>query len=39
MKNLNYIDDLNQPLIKARIAKELGENELFLCEIIVDNVL
>jgi antiviral helicase SKI2 len=26
-------------LIKARIAKELGENELFLCEIIVDNVL
>ena len=36
---MNYIDDLNQPLIKARVAKEIGENELFLCEIIVENIL
>jgi superfamily II RNA helicase len=39
LKQLKYIDDLNQPLIKARVAKEIGENELFLCEIIVENVL
>lgn len=39
MRKLNYLDEYNQSLIKARIAKELGENELYLCEIIVENIL
>jgi hypothetical protein len=26
LKDFNYIDEEDQPLIKARVAKELGEN-------------
>jgi superfamily II RNA helicase len=36
---LNYIDSEKVPLIKARIARELSENEIFLCEILMENVL
>ncbi len=39
MQKLNYIDSEKVPLIKARIARELSENEIFLCEVLMENVL
>ena len=36
---LGKAEFLNPGLIKARVARELSEGEIFLCEIIVDNVL
>jgi antiviral helicase SKI2 len=37
LKELNYIDSNDLPLIKARIAKEVGS--IFVSEILVNNVL
>jgi len=36
---LNYIDKDKVPLIKARIARELSDNEIYLCEVLMENVL
>ena len=36
---MNYIDKDKVPLIKARIARELSDNEIFLCEVLMENVL
>jgi superfamily II RNA helicase len=27
------------PLLKARVARELSDNEIYLCEVLMDNVL
>ena len=27
------------PLIKARVARELSDNEIYLCEVLMENVL
>jgi len=39
LQKLNYIDKDKFPLIKARIARELSDNEIFLCEVLMENVL
>lgn len=38
LKLLNYIDQSNIPLIKARVAKEIG-GDIYLCEVLMENVL
>lgn len=38
LKLLNYIDQNNVPLIKARVAKEIG-GDIYLCEVLMENVL
>lgn len=38
LKLLNYIDQNNIPLIKARVAKEIG-GDIYLCELLMENVL
>lgn len=36
---MNYIDQDKVPLLKARVARELSDNEIYLCEVLMDNVL
>ena len=38
LKLLNYIDQNNIPLIKARVAKEIG-GDIYLCEALMENVM
>lgn len=39
LRKLKYIDEDSQPLIKASIARELGDAEVYMCELIVENTL
>lgn len=39
LEKLEYIDKDKVPLIKARIARELSDNEIYLCEVLMENVL
>ncbi|KRX03094.1 P-loop containing nucleoside triphosphate hydrolase [Pseudocohnilembus persalinus] len=39
LKHLKYIDDSNQPLIKASIGRELGDKSIYMCELIVENII
>eukprot|EP00330_Aristerostoma_sp_ATCC50986_P002546 CAMPEP_0114581822 /NCGR_PEP_ID=MMETSP0125-20121206/5889_1 /TAXON_ID=485358 ORGANISM="Aristerostoma sp., Strain ATCC 50986" /NCGR_SAMPLE_ID=MMETSP0125 /ASSEMBLY_ACC=CAM_ASM_000245 /LENGTH=259 /DNA_ID=CAMNT_0001774331 /DNA_START=910 /DNA_END=1689 /DNA_ORIENTATION=+ len=39
LRELNYMDETENALIKARVARELGSADIFLCEVIMENVL
>lgn len=39
LRKFKYIDESNQPLIKASIARELGDQQIYLCELIVENII
>lgn len=40
LKILGYVDLAGLPLIKARIARELmDQNSIYICEILVDNIM
>lgn len=37
LKELNYIDENNLPLLKARVARELGD--IYICELLINNIM
>jgi superfamily II RNA helicase len=39
LQELNYLDSNKIPLIKARVGRELGSADIFLAEVLMENIL
>ena len=39
LAKLNYVDHNQLPLMKAKIAKEMPDNDVYMCEVLLDNIL